>query len=302
MNVNRGADKRKKYRWLWISGFVIVIVLVVGYPIYQAFQAIKDPLRERQSPYREEQLDLTKKEPFSLLLLGIDTNGRPDTTMVITVNPEHNNIKMLGIPQDTRVKIARSEKWDKISDAYQEGGAELSMETVEQFLGIPIDYYVSINTDGVEELVDAIGGITVENQLDFSYDGQHFAKGKIQLNGEEALAYMRMRQLEPNGEEGRQQRRYEVIGEVIRTGANIRSLTNYDQIATTLMNNVKTNITISEMIKIKNNYQEAVQHIDHISMEGAAKKIDGIYYEVISAEEVKRIKGILQKHMEYFRD
>lgn len=299
MNVNRGTEKRKKYRWIWITGLVIIIILIVGYPIYRAFQAISDPLEERKSSLRKEQVNLTQKDPFSILLLGIEPNGRTDTTMVITVNPGKHTIKMLGIPQETRVQVARSGTWDKISHAYQTGGVELSMETVEDLLDIPIDYYVSINTDGVEDLVDAIGGITVENQLEFTYDGQHFATGRIRLNGEEALAYMRMRQLEPNGEEGRQKRQREVIKEVIRTGANIHSLTNYDKIATTLMNNVKTNITLSEMIKIKNNYQEAVQDIGHIDMEGTAEKINGIFYEVISPDELERIKRILRKHMEY---
>ena len=188
MNVNQGEKKHRKYRWIWVAGLVIVIVLIVGYPIYKAFQAISDPLQERQSSLRKEQVNLTKKEPFSILLLGIEDNGRTDTTMVITVNPKQNTIKMLGIPEDTRVRIANTRAWDKISHAYQKGGAELSMETVEQYLDIPIDYYVRINTDGVEDLIDAIGGITIENEMEFTYDGQHFAKGKIGLNGKEALA------------------------------------------------------------------------------------------------------------------
>ena len=300
MNVNQGAKKNRKYRWIWITGFILIILLVVGYPIYQALHAISDPLRERKSSLRNKQVDLAKKEPFSLLLLGIEDNGRTDTTMVITVNPKQNTIKMLGIPEDTRVQMAESKKWDKISHAYQTGGTERSMETVEQYLGIPIDYYVRINTEGVEDLINAMGGITIENQQEFTYDGHHFAKGKIRLTGEEALAYMRMRQLEPGGEEGRQKRRHEVVEEVIRTGANIRSLTHYDKIATTLMNNVKTNITLSEMLKIKKNYQDAVQNVSYINMEGTAKKINGVYYEVIDKKEIERVKGILQYHMEYY--
>ena len=302
MNLNQGNTNRNKYRWIWISLVVIVLILIAGYPIYKALHAIADPLRDRESPLRKEQVHLTEKEPFSLLLLGIESNGRTDTTMVITVNPKQRTIKMLGIPEDTRVQIARSGNWEKISHAYQKGGVELSMETVERFLDIPIDYHVTINTEGVKELIDAIGGITIENPQDFTYDGQHFAAGRIQLNGSGALAYMRMRELEPDGEEGRQKRRHEVIEEVIRSGANIHTLTNYDKIATTLMNNVKTNITLKEMLKIKNHYQEAVQHINYVDMEGSVEKIDGIYYEVISQKEVERIRGIFQKHMEYFRD
>ena len=89
-----------------------------------------------------------------------------------------------------------------------------------------------------------------------------------------------------------------VIEEVIRTGADLQSLTRYDRIATALMNNVKTNFTIKEMFEVKQNYQDALHHIDSINMQGTAEKINGVYYEVIDNEQIKEISKILQNHLD----
>lgn len=67
------------------------------------------------------------------------------------------------------------------------------MDTVENYLNIPINHYVSINMAGLKELVNAVGGIEVNNNLTFSQDGYDFTIGKISLDGEQALSYSRMR-------------------------------------------------------------------------------------------------------------
>ena len=219
--------------------------------------------------------------------------------MVLTVNPTLQSIKLLHIPRETRVDIPGQDQPDKLNHAYKTGGVELMMETVEGFMKIPIDYFVKINMEGVEEVVDAMGGITMENEKAFSYEGYHFPTGRISLNGKQALAYIRMRTLGENGEEERQERQRKVIEEVIRTGADLQSLTHYDKIATALMNNVKTNFTIKEMFQIKQNYRDALDHIDSINMQGSAKKINGVYYEVIDDTDLKRVSKILQKHLDY---
>ena len=76
---------------------------------------------------------------------------------------------------------------DKINHAYAFGREEMSIATVENLLDIPIDYYVKVNMEGFKDIVDAVGGIQVNNNLDFSQDGHHFTTGKINLNGEQAL-------------------------------------------------------------------------------------------------------------------
>ncbi len=292
-----------KHKWIWITALILLIATILFIPIYKAYQSISDPLAERQSDLRDQALQLEEKEPFSVLLIGVDDDGEvrrsAGTIMVLTVNPAVQSIKLLHIPRETRVEIPGQDQPDKLNHSYKTGGVELMMEAVEGFIEIPIDYFVKINMEGVEEVVSAMGGITVENEKAFSYEGYHFPTGRISLDGSQALAYIRMRQMGENSEEERQERQRKVIEEVIRTGADLQSLTRYDKIATALMNNVKTNFTIKEMFEIKQNYRDALHHIDSLTMQGAAKKINGVYYEVIDDDEVKTISKILQKHLDY---
>lgn len=80
----------------------------------------------------------------------------------------------------------------------------MSIATVEKLLDIPIDYYVEMNLKGLKELVDAVGGIEVNNPFNFFYEKTYFSIGKLYLNGERALKYSRMRYEDPEGDYGRQ--------------------------------------------------------------------------------------------------
>lgn len=93
----------------------------------------------------------------------------------------------------------------------------MAMDTVQKYVDIPIDHYVSINMKGLKELVDAVGGIEVNNDLTFSQDGYDFTIGKITLNGDQALSYSRMRYEDPNGDYGRQERQRKIVEGVAKS-------------------------------------------------------------------------------------
>src|SRR5690606_27392907 len=131
--------------------------------------------------------------------------------IVLTVNPNKESIQMVSIPRDTRTEIIGKGFEDKINHAYAFGGMEMAIDTVENFLDIPIDYYVQVNMEGFKDLIDAVGGVTVENDLAFTQDGYHFPEGTITLYGDEALAFVRMRKNDPRGEFGRQLRQRQII-------------------------------------------------------------------------------------------
>src|SRR5690606_5383567 len=105
-----------------------------------------------------------------------------------------------------------------------------------------------------KEIVDAVGGVNVNNDLDFSLEGNHFPKGELSLNGKEALAYARMRKEDARGDFGRQMRQRQVIQGVINKGANISALWKYDDVLKALSKNVETNISFDEMKSIQKNY------------------------------------------------
>ncbi|MGJ7922704.1 polyisoprenyl-teichoic acid--peptidoglycan teichoic acid transferase TagU [Neobacillus sp. LXY-4] len=303
------VNKKRKPKWLRITA-IIASVLFLGLCIYgfmfyrslsSALEDIHDPL-DRKTDKRTEEVSLKKQVPFSILMLGVDERagdkGRSDTMIVLTVNPNQNSVKMLSIPRDTRTEIIGRGKEDKINHAYAFGGPEMSMDTVENFLDIPIDYYMTINMEGFQEIVDAVGGVTVNNNLDFSYGGVDFPIGEISLDGQDALLYSQMRKEDPNGDFGRQQRQRLIIQGVIRKGASLNSITNYGSIFEALGNNVKTNITFSEMVDIQQNYKNASKNIEHVTISGTGTMINKIYYLVVSDEEKQRVQEIMKTHLE----
>jgi polyisoprenyl-teichoic acid--peptidoglycan teichoic acid transferase len=305
------SEKRKKKKWLKVVGIVFALLLLAGgvyaFTVYQslnkAVETMHTPIERDKSPKRTEEVKFDEKHPFSVLLLGVDERsgdkGRSDSMIVLTVNPNVESVKMISIPRDTLTEIVGRGTKDKINHAYAFGGVEMSMDTVENLLDIPIDYYVKINMEGFEDIVNAVGGVTVNNDLNFSQGGFTFKKGQLQLNGKEALAFARMRKEDPRGDFGRQLRQREVIQGVIREGASVSSLWKFDNIFDALGSNVETNLTFEEMVDIQKNYKAASNDIQQIKIEkGSGTKIDGIYYYVIPEEEIESISSELRNHLE----
>ncbi|MBD3109792.1 LytR family transcriptional regulator [Bacillus sp. AGMB 02131] len=299
---------KKKFSWFKIIGIIVLLIVAAGgifaFTVYKQLENSVDQMYtpiDRESEKREETLELKEQQPFSVLLLGVDErdgdSGRSDSMIVLTVNPHLKGVKMVSIPRDTRVEIVGRGTVDKINHAYAFGGIEMSMDTVENFLDIPIDYYVQINMESFKDIVDAIGGITVNNELDFNYEGQHFPIGTITLNGDEALKYSRMRYEDPNGDFGRQARQRKVIEAVIKQGASLTTLTNYKNIFDTLGNNIQTNLTFNEMKTIQSDYRAAADSIEQISIEGSGTKINGIYYYQVPEVERENIQNQLKEQL-----
>ncbi|MCY8755378.1 LCP family protein [Bacillus haynesii] len=286
---------------LFVLALVITIGSVVSYGIYRtvakSINGMYEPLHRDA-----EQKVAAQHDPISILLLGIDERpgdkGRPDSMIVMTVNPETKKTTMTSIPRDTRVFIKSKNTFSKMNSAYTYGGIEGTVETVEQFLNFPINYYIKINMEGFKDIVDAIGGVTVDNQIDFTLEGVHLSKGKQHLDGKTALTYARMRKDDPRGDFGRQKRQREIINEVIHEGAQLKSLTNYQEILSALEKNIKTNLTLDNMIDIQNSYKEAANDIKQIEIEGEDKKVDGLWYHLVTDEKRKEISKKLRQQLD----
>lgn len=306
----KANSKKKKRTWLRVTGIIVLFLLICtgiyGYSVYKsltnAVDTMHQPIERELSEKRIEEITFKKQEPFSVLMLGVDERegdrGRSDTMIVLTVNPNQNSVKMLSIPRDTRTEIVGRDTEDKINHAYAFGGIEMSMATIENFLDIPIDYYLQINMEGFKDIVDSVGGVTVNNDLDFTVDGNHFPKGKITLDGREALMFSRMRYEDARGDFGRQLRQREVIQAVIKEGASLSSLTNYQKIFSALGKNIKTNLVFNEMVNIQKNYRNAAKTVEQMSIDGDGKMINDIYYFIVPDEEKQRVQSELREHLE----
>ncbi|PGL70349.1 LCP family protein [Bacillus sp. AFS055030] len=269
---------------------LVVIVGATGFYIYHQventtstiYQSI-EKTRKRNTP-----LNMKEKDPFSVLLLGVDKRpgdkGRSDSLMVITVNPTKHTTKIISIPRDTRTEIVGKNRTDKINHAFAFGGIQMSVNTVEKFLNIPIDYYLEVNMEGFKDIVDAIGGVEIMNTLDFTNDGFHFEKGLLSLNGEKALSFSRMRYEDPQGDFGREARQRQIIQEVINKGTKIKSLVSYKDILNSISKNLETNLTLDEMFDIQKSYRSATVNVEQQQLEGSGKMIKGIYYYLVPEE------------------
>jgi polyisoprenyl-teichoic acid--peptidoglycan teichoic acid transferase len=304
------AEQKKKKKWLRVTGIIFLLLLLsLGAYLFTVYRSLTtavdtmhEPVQREQRAFEPKPVTFDKKEPFAVLMLGVDERsgdkGRSDTIIALAVNPEKNSIKMLSIPRDTRTEIVGRGTQDKINHAYAFGGVEMSMDTVENFLDVPIEYYIKVNMEGFQEIVDSVGGITVNNEFAFTQDKIQFAEGPINLDGKEALAYVRMRKQDPTGDFGRQKRQRQVIQGVINKGASLNSLTNFGDIFTALGNNVKTNITFDEMVDIQSNYRSAAGNIEQMKLNVTGSYIGGISYQLVSAEEQQRVQNELREHLE----
>src|SRR5699024_3684082 len=136
---------------------------------------------------------------------------RSDAIMIMRLNPKTDEMKIVSIPRDARTEIVGKGFDDKINHAYAFGGAEMSIATVENFLDIEIDYYVTINMDGLVELVNELGTISVSNDVAWSDNQYDFPEGVVELDGDKTMAYVRMRKKDPMGDFGRTTRHRKVI-------------------------------------------------------------------------------------------
>ncbi len=302
-----GERKKRKKTWLWIVLSIIGLLVLCtgGYTFYlykSAANTIASIQEDFQTGKREKDVNFSDKNPISILLMGVDERegdrGRSDSLLLMTVNPNTNTTQMISIPRDTRTEIIGKGTQDKINHAYAFGGTEMTINTVENFLDIPVDYFVKINMESFKDTVDAVGGVEVNNLLNFSYDGYDFPEGSVTLDGEKALAYTRMRYEDPHGDLGRQARQRQVIEAVINKGANISLISKFSDMFGVIRDNVKTNLTFDEMWDIQANYKAASQNLDQFQVKGTGDEIGGIYYYIVSEEDRLALSKQLKEHLE----
>lgn len=296
----------KKWILRLLSFFILILVLVFvyfGYQIWSAANQSYVPPTQTKSDKRDTAVKI-HKDPVAILLLGVDERegdrGRSDTIMIATINPHEQDVVLTNIPRDTRVEIPGREGKDKINHSYAYGGVDLTRKTVEHFLDLPIDGYVQINMQGLKKIVDELDGIDVEVPFTFSYGGYTFEKGTMHLNGNETLAFARMRKEDPTGDFGRIKRQQEVIRAIIRKGTNWTTLTKLDDVMDELGSNVRTDIAPFQLLQLQNEYANLPrENIETVSFKGEDAMIGGIYYYRVAPEEVQRVRNILAEQLDY---
>lgn len=222
-------------------------------------------------------------EPFTVLLMGVDStmdglnanqafNG--DTLMLASFNPKTLTASVFSIPRDTYVPIAcRNNAWAKINSSAA-SGTNCVIKTVKNLTDIDIDFYVKVNFKGVVDLVEALGGITVDVQKpDFmvregvNYHGQVCEQNSLRqfgnqmvcmdpgvqrLNGEQALAYSRSRKQFIGSDLDRVLHQQQVVTAIANEVKNIRSFEQFESILKAVEKNMDTNMKSDQIMSLYN--------------------------------------------------
>lgn len=311
MRRTKRKNKKRKKWFIGIITFLLVVLLAIGgYALYLYQGAKKLVNEDMHNPVDAIDTTVTKEklrktEKINILLLGIDSEedqfGRSDAIMVMQLNPVDNEMKIVSIPRDTRTEIIGRGIEDKINHAFAFGanecgapcGANVSIATVENLLDIEIDYYVSINMDGLVELVDELGSITVDNTIAWNDGKYDFPEGVIELDGEKTKAFVRMRKKDPKGDFGRTQRQRQVIEGIIQKGASVGTLPNITGLMNVLGKNMSTNMDFDDMKSLFTNYRDTRRNTSEYMLEGTGTTINGIYYLIVSDEEKLKVNHML---------
>ena len=309
------AKSKKRHRGLKIilflfvmtAGIIGVYMVSVNSHVSNATNKMYTSL-ENVDNLREGMVSLGNKEAISILLLGVDSGdlgrteqGRTDTMILATINPNTKKTVLMSIPRDTYAEIIGNGSWDKLNHAYAYGGTSMSVNSVQNLFDVPIDYYVTVNMAGIQEIVDAVGGIDIISPLTFEYEGYQFYEGEsVHLDGKTALAFARMRYDDPDGDFGRQLRQRLVIEGIISKAVDPANLLNYREILNSLSSNIQTNFQMDDFFELQgNSYSDALRNIQAESFEGEGNIADdGVWYYYIYEEELNRIQTMLHEELE----
>lgn len=302
--------RRRKFFYFLIFLFLFGSVGLYILNSYSSLMGMYSGFTREKSDLRTEDVEITK-EPFTLLIMGIEDyatdgqNGRTDSLMFATVNPKTQKISLMSIPRDSRVPIVGKNKEDKINAAHAYGGEEMAIKTVEGFLKVPVDHYLKINFQGFKGIVDAVGGVTVDVPFDFwersdvdYYKKIEFKQGQQELNGEEALAYVRMRKQDPNGDYGRAARQRQLLAAVVQKLNSTSTVFKIKDLTAVVGKYIKTDIPISDglaLYKKLSGFDPST--IQTLKLEGEDKKIGGIYYFLPDPNGVEAVRNEIKKEL-----
>lgn len=308
--MNR-SEKNKKMGlptkvFLWFIGILVLLALIaviyLGYKIFSVGGSIHNPLDRDKSSLRDKNVNLDDGDPFTIALFGVDSNAernangggqRSDTIMVLSVNPEKKTTEIVSIPRDTQADIVGKGTTEKINHAYAYGGPDMAVKSLEKLLNVPIDHYATIDMDGMQDMIDTVGGITVTSNATFSYDGYQFTEGeRSKMDGKEAMAFIRSRKEDgAGGDFGRQERQQLVIQGLANKLTSVSSITHFNSLMNHVEDNVKTDLSVGELNKVRSNYKDANDNVNRHQLEGQGGiQDDGLYYFVPSENSLNEIE------------
>jgi polyisoprenyl-teichoic acid--peptidoglycan teichoic acid transferase len=292
--LRKKSSKFGRWRWLWLlfsltgvaavsaSAGALLAVAIAGTPLMQSpLHAEGESIFNQDDPISSGMnLRLPRlTRPVNILVLGVKVltsdvddpppdvrglgyhapvnslEGLTDSMLLIRFNPETHQVTVLSIPRDTRAWV-EGMGLTKINAANAVGGPALSARSTSELLGgVGIDRYVRINVQGVEKLLDALGGVTVYVPKDMKYtdESQHLyinlQQGEQHLNGKQALDFLRFR-YDEYGDIGRIQRQQMFMRALTEQALKPATLPRIPQVLSVIQSNLDTNLSVEELIAL----------------------------------------------------
>ena len=240
-----GAPRKRRW-WLWVVVALLALfalAVVWGFLGFGSFGNGVEEANARLPQNAKAQLATRDRSilssPTTLLVIGTDGGRAPgrgdanrsDSMLLVRLDPETHRVAYLSIPRDLQVEIP-GYGTSKINAANQVGGPALTLATIKNLIGLPVDHVVVVDFDGFKELIDAIGGIQVDvpkpilsNKFDCPYkparcadwEGWRFEKGVQHMDGRRALVYSRIRtnQLDPSESDITRGSRQQIVADAV---------------------------------------------------------------------------------------
>ncbi|MGI6695980.1 MAG: LCP family protein [Christensenellales bacterium] len=206
----------------------------------------------------DDDLSVTPDLPsewVNILLLGTDTGnktlnyGRTDTMMVFSVNKSTGQMRLASLVRDMYVNIPHLNSTNRINTANVFGGPLYAVKVVNETLGLNITHYASVNFQGFKDIIDYLGGVTLKlGFTEANIVGAQVTEEPQLLNGEQALAYARIRQLDSNfGRNTRQRKLLNAMLSQLLSGSDINQIMSA---MTEALKHLTTNMTINEVLQL----------------------------------------------------
>lgn len=315
-NSNKGPSKWKMFFKVTLLVTLSLVICGTAYGVYLTKKAEHtadrsyEKIENRDLPDKREAKVAPATDNVSVLFMGVDDsekrgqgadNSRTDALLLATLNNKTKTVKLLSIPRDSYVYIPYVGYRDKINHAHAYGGSLATIETIEELFDIPVDYYFRMNFNAFIDIVDALGGVEAEVpyklvELDENDKRTiNLDPGLQQLNGSEALALARTRKLDSDIERGKRQQ--EILKAIASKAGSFTSITKYDDLLEAVGNNMKTDMTFTEMKSFFSYLTDGMPRIDTLTLKGYDDMSTGTYYYKLDQENLDETMNILQSHL-----
>jgi polyisoprenyl-teichoic acid--peptidoglycan teichoic acid transferase len=241
-------------------------------------------------------------EPVNFLILGADensdgSNGRSDTIVIAHVDFQNRKATMVSIPRDSRVEIP-GYGTDKINAAFAYGGAALTIKTIEQWTGIQINHYVSVDFNGFTKMVDALGGVdvTVQKRMVDSELGDPIDAGPQHMDGTTALHYVRFRNTEL-GDFTRIADQQNFARSLLQQSEKFQTVFKLPTLLSIMGDNVETDMTMTELLTFAGAARSFTDNsLTTVMLPGTTANIDGVSYVIPTQDKIDLITAAIVKN------